>query len=106
MLGEDGAEGELDGVELPGRIGELLPDPGRIGAGPPEPGRGGVPPGRPGPAGGGGVGGGVEPPPFPPFFLLLSFSGLALSFLTTSARRVTSRHIPAFVVTPLNTSLN
>ena len=105
MLGEDGEEGELDGVELPGRIGELLPDPGRIGVGPLEPGRGGVPPGRPGADGGGG-GGGVEPPPFPPFCLLHSFSGLALSFLTTSARRVTSRHIPAFVVTPLNTSLN
>lgn len=101
--GEDGADG-ADGVELPepGRIGALLPEPGRIGVGPLEPGRGGVPPGRPGPGGGGGV----DPPPFPPFFFLSGFSVFVLSFLTTSARRVISRHMPAFVVTPLKTSRN
>jgi hypothetical protein len=96
--------GAADGVELPGRAGALLPDPGRAGAGPVEPGRGGVPPGLPGPVDGGG--GGFVSPPFPRFLTFFSFSGFEFSFLTTSARRVTSRHIPALVVTPLKTSLN
>lgn len=106
-LGRVDVLGALDGVELPGRAVALVPDPGRAGAGPLDPGRGEVPPGLPGPLEGGG--GGVVPPSFPPLFFLLPFSafcGFAFSFFTTSASRVTSRHIPALVVTPLNTSLN